>query len=130
MAHATYLDYQEYQEHGGDLAESAFPLAEFKARKVIDYWTDCRVQDMAEVPEAVKMCMMYIIKHDSKFGSDALADSPRVASFNTDGYSENYGSVSEQAESAERSLHNAIRALLYGETDDKGTPLLYRGVCG
>lgn len=124
----TYLTYAEYQGYGGDLPEVDFTLAEFRARKRIDYWTDCRVQRMAEVPEAVKLAMMHIIKHDGKFGADAQADSPVVASFNTDGYSESYGSASEQAASAERALYKTVRSLLYGEVDDEGTPLLYRGV--
>lgn len=123
-----YLTYEEYQNYGGDLLEPEFILFEFRARKKIDYWTDCRVQNMAAVPEAVKQCMMLIIKQDRKFGSDAQVDNPVVASFNTDGYSESYGSAADQAAAAEASLYKSVRSLLYGETDDEGTPLLYRGV--
>ncbi|MBR0411062.1 MAG: hypothetical protein IJI25_08690 [Eubacterium sp.] len=124
----TYLTYEEYQGYGGDLPDTDFKLFEFRARKKIDYWTDCRVQRMEEVPEAVKLCMMHIIKFDRKFGADAQADNPVVASFNTDGYSESYGSASEQMSAAENSLYKTVRNLLYGELDDEGTPLLYRGV--
>ena len=130
MAHAAYLTYAEYTGYGGTLPETEFTLAEFKARKQIDYWTDSRVQNMAEVPAAVKLCMMSVIKFEQKFSADAQTDSPVVASFNTDGYSESYGSVSEQAAAAENGLYKSIRSLLYGETDDEGTPLLYRGVYG
>ena len=123
-----YLTYAEYQEYGGSLPETDFNLFEFRARKRIDYWTDCRVQAMEEVPEAVKLCMMQAIKFEEKFGMDAQADNPLVASFNTDGYSESYGSASEQVASAERGLYKSSRNLLYGETDDNGVPLLYRGL--
>lgn len=123
-----YLTYEEYQSYGGDLPETDFTLFEFRARKLIDYWTDCRVQRMAAVPEAVKLCMMQILKYESKYGVDAQADNPVVASFNTDGYSESYGSISEQAEAAKASLYGSMRNMLYGETDDEGIPLLYRGV--
>ena len=123
-----YLTYEEYQNYGGDLPETDFVLFEFRARKKIDYWTDSRVQRMAAVPEAVKLCMMQIISFDKKFGAEAQADSPIVASFNTDGYSESYGGASDQASAAEASLQAAVRSLLYGEKDDEGTPLLYRGV--
>ena len=85
---------------------------------------------MKAVPEAVKLCMMQIIKFDGKFGTDAQTDNPVVASFNTDGYSESYGSASDQAAAAETSLYKTVRSLLYGEKDDYGTPLLYRGVYG
>ena len=123
-----YLTYEEYQSYGGDLPETEFTLFEFRARKRIDYWTDCRVQNMASVPEAVKLCMMQAIKYDEKFGTDAQVDNPAVASFNTDGYSESYGSAVEQAAAAEASLYSSVKSLLYGETDDNGTPLLYRGL--
>ena len=124
----AYLTYNEYEDMGGKLGDEEFPLYEFRARKRIDYWTDCRVQRMSEVPEAVKKCMMLIIRFDEKFGSEAQADNPVVASFSTDGYSESYGGVSEQASAAEVSMYKSVRSLLYGETDDEGTPLLYRGV--
>ena len=123
-----YLTYEEYQNYGGDLPETDFTLFEFRARKKIDYWTDSRVQRMAAVPEAVKLSMMQIIAFDKKFGAEAQADSPIVASFNTDGYSESYGGASDQASAAEASMQSAVRSLLYGEKDDEGTPLLYRGV--
>ena len=123
-----YLTYAEYTEYGGTLPEQDFTLFEFRARKRIDYLTDCRVQSMAEVPEAVKLCMMQIIAFDGKFGAQAQTDNPVIASFNTDGYSESYGSASEQAAAAEKSLMQSIRSMLYGEVDDEGTFLLYRGV--
>ena len=123
-----YLTYEEYQGYGGDLPEADFTMFEFRARKRIDNWTDCRVQNMASVPEAVKQCMMLAIKFDEKYGVDAQADNPVVASFNTDGYSESYGSASEQAAAAESGMFKSVSSLLYGETDDNGVLLLYRGV--
>ena len=124
----AYLTYEEYEEYGGTLEENEFTLAEFKARKQIDYWTDSRVAAMATVPQAVKLCMIALIKHDSKYGAEAQADSPIVASFNNDGYSESYGGITEQAEAAQKAVNSEIRQLLYGETDDNGVPLLYRGL--
>jgi len=126
----TYEDYLGYAGHGEVLPYDAFILAEFRARKRIDYLTDCRVAAMAAVPEAVKLCMMQIIVVDSKFGPEAQAreDSPVAVSYNTDGYSENYGSPEDQMSAAMKSLDASIRRLLYGELDDKGVPLLYRGV--
>lgn len=103
-------------------------MAEFRARKRIDYLTDSRVAAMAEVPEAVKLCMVQIIAVDSKFGPEAQVNSPVVASYNTDGYSESYGGVEAQMEAATRSVDAAIREMLYGEEDDRGVPLLYRGL--
>ena len=123
-----YLTYDEYVAYGGTLDEVDFALAEFKARKRIDYLTDSRVEKMAQVPEAVKLAMASIIKADSAVGVDAQAGAPLVASFSTDGYSESYGSAAEQTANVERQLTAEVRQLLYGVKDDDGVPLLYRGV--
>jgi len=128
MAHSTYLTYSEYQTYGGTIAETAFPTAEFKARKRIDYLTDSRVQEMETIPEAVKLCMTSIINTEAATGADALAAKPLVASFTTDGYSESYGAATEQQAALQSALTRQIKEMLYGELDDNGTPLLYRGL--
>lgn len=129
MAHDNYLTYSEYQNYGGTLPESAFALLEFRARKRIDRMTDSRVQRMAIVPEAVKLCMMSLITVDNAAGIETQAEHPVVTSFNTDGYSENYGKAMSAGD-AEANMCSSIRTYLYGELDDFGVPLLYRGVSG
>ena len=123
-----YLTYAEYQGYGGTLSESDFTLAEFRARKRIDYLTDSRVADMEEVPEEVKLCEMSLITLNSKTSVEAQAENPLVTSFNNDGYSENYGSALEQTAAMQKSMDNMIREMLYGVTNDQGIPLLYRGL--
>ena len=123
-----YLTYDEYQAYGGTLSEADFALAEFRARKRIDYLTDSRVEGMAEAPEAVKLAMMSVIKADGTVGVDAQTGAPLVAAFSTDGYSESYDSAVDQTASVEKQLNAEIRRLLYGVQDDGGMPLLYRGV--
>lgn len=134
-----YLTYNEYKTWGlpegedppADIMDgAAFAVAEFKARKTIDFWTDSRVQAMETVPESVKHCIIAIIKLDSKYGAEAQIENPLLSSFNTDGYSESYGSATEQQAAAQKAVTDCIRQYLYGETDDNGTPLLYRGVRG
>ena len=127
MAHEKYLTSEEYQQYGGTLPETDFTIYEFKCRKRIDYLTDCRVQAMGSVPEAVKLCMMSLINIDNKSGVEAQIESPVVTSFSTDGYSESYGKAIGAAD-AEASMTAAIKSSLYGELDDNGVPLLYRGV--
>ena len=82
---------------------------------------------MAEVPEAVKLCMLSIMKIDSKSGAEAQTDKPVVTSFSTDGYSESYGKALS-VEDAEKTMSASIRSMLWGEMDDRGVPLLYRGL--
>lgn len=125
--HAQYLTYEEYKEYGGTLPPADFMEAEFNCRKRIDRLTDCRVQYMAEVPEAVKRCMFSLIKIDASAGAEAQISNPTVTSFNTDGYSESYGHALS-AEDAEQVMTRMIATDLYGELNDYGVPLLYRGV--
>lgn len=129
MAHSKYLTYAEYVERGGTLPETSFNLLEFKSRKRIDYLTASRVQNMAEVPEAVKMCVMCLISLENTVGVQAQAEKPVVTSFSTDGYSESYGKAMGAAD-ADKSMNAVVGEYLYGEKDDNGVPLLYRGVNG
>lgn len=122
----AYLTYEEYQEYGGTASETDFTMLEFRARKRIDRLTFSRVQAMAEIPEAVKLCMMSLMRIDSKTGAEAQAENPVVTSYNTDGYSESYGKALS-VEDADSVMSASIRSMLWGETDDNGVPLLYRG---
>ena len=126
--HAQYLTYGEWQTYGGAPMDPAdFMQAEFDARKRIDRLTDCRVQDMESVPEAVKLCMVGLIKIGTAAGAEAQISSPTVTSFSNDGYSESFGKALS-AEDAEAAMDRRIKTDLYGEVNDHGTPLLYRGV--
>ena len=129
MAHPSYLTYAEYVGYGGSASQTAFPTLEFKARKQIDYLTASRVQNMETVPEAVKLCMVCIMTLEATTGAEAQATNPTVTSFNTDGYTESYGH-SLSADDTAKQIKKQIEAMLYGETDDNGVPLLYRGVRG
>lgn len=123
----AYLTYDEYKEYGGTASEQDFAMLEFRARKRIDRLTASRVQRMAKVPEAVKLCMMSLIGIDSKAGAEAQVDKPVVTSFNTDGYSETYGKALSVAD-ADAAMSASIRSMLWDETDDNDVPLLYRGI--
>jgi hypothetical protein len=127
MAHELYLTYQEYKSYGGELSETAFIPLEFKSRKRIDYLTDSRVQNMAAVPAAVKLCMYVLIGMESSVGRSEQAASPSVSSFNTDGYSETYSQAMD-ADTANAQMDALTKEYLYGEKNDNGTPLLYRGL--
>ena len=125
---AQYLTYAQYQAWGGTLPESAFNLAEIKARSRIDAMTQGRVAHMAAVPEQVQAAMMEIIQVDGTYSAAAQAAAPVAASFTTDGYSESYGSAESRTAAIEKQLTASIETLLDGLTDDEGTPLLYAGV--
>lgn len=126
--HSQYLTYQEYTDYGGTLPQPSFVQYEFRCRKRIDYLTDSRVQAMEEVPEAVKLCMFSLISLEDSVGAEAQAKNT-VTSYNTDGYSESYGGrVISSPDDAEKAMNRTVKTLLYGEVDDFGVPLLYRGL--
>lgn len=125
-----YLEYYEFLGFGGDyekLSETAFEQAEFRARKRIDRATYGRVKDMETVPEAVKRCVYALINADGLVGTEAQIENPLMTSYSTDGYQETYGNALKISD-AEASLDMLVRQYLYGEVNDKGVPLLYRGV--
>ena len=125
---AQYLTYEQYQAWGGTLDESAFNLAEIKARARIDALTMGRVKAMAAVPEQVQAAMMEIITVDGTYSASAQASAPVVASFTTDGYSESYGSAESRTAAIEKQLTGSILTLLDGVLDDNGVPLTFAGV--
>ena len=125
-----YLNYGQYVAYGHTtVPESRFTSAELKARKRIDLMTASRIQSMEAVPEAVQICMAMLIDMDEKIGIEAQLDNPVVTSYSVDGYSESYGNAMGP-EAAGVNMNKLIIECLYGETDDNGVPLLYRGVRG
>ena len=125
---AQYLTYEEYVAYGGTMPETDFPVAEFKARSRIDWLTMGRVQNMAVVPEEVKLAMMVIINVDSKFSTDAQLESAVISSFSTDGYTETHGNFFEQVGLANSRVNSEVQKMLFGVLDDYGEPLIFRGL--
>lgn len=123
-----YIDLNYYRNNGGktDVTDAAFSRNEFRARKLVDKLTQGRVKNMAEVPEAVKRLMVELVTLESTQGAE-LTERKSVTSFSNDGYSETYADplTGEQVKEIECDL---VFEYLSGETDDKGTPLLYLGV--
>lgn len=128
----AYLTYSEYKAYGGKLSAEAFAPLELKSRKRIDYLTDSRVAPMVEdagVPEAVKICMMALIRMESEVGAPAQVETPIVTSYTTDGYTEHYSNLPGMAE-ADAQMDKLVKQYLFGEVDGNGVPLLYRGLRG
>lgn len=142
-----YLSYKEYAEYGGTLDEPTFNRLEYKCRKLIDRVTAHRVSKMKEVPECVKQCMYELITQETLYEKDISSSVERavttenpetkmVASFTNDGYQETYavgsGNTGEYLRTMRSNLDHlekqTVQDLLSYETDDKGVPLLYRGV--
>lgn len=123
-----YIDLSYYRNNGGkaDVTDAAFPLFEFRSRKIVDRLTQNRVKNMQAVPEAVKRLMVELVTLESTQGAEVTVGKC-VTSFSNDGYSETYADplTGEQVKELECEL---VSEYLSGETDDEGTPLLYMGV--
>ena len=122
-----YIDLEYFKANGGtDMTEAAFSRNEFRARKLVDRLTQGRVQNMAQVPEAVQRLMVELIRLEENQGAE-LAAHPAVTSFTNDGYSETYADplTGERVKEIECAL---VLEYLSEEVDDQGVPLLYLGV--
>lgn len=123
-----YIDYTYFSENGGsaDVTGPAFPAVEYRARAVVDRYTQQRVQAMTAVPEAVKRLMVELVNAEAHGGANAILN-PAVSSFSADGYSETYA-VPMTAETVAAGEAALVKTYLSGVRDDKGTPLLWLGV--
>lgn len=123
-----YIDLEYYMCNGGTegITSAAFARNEFRARKLVDKATKNRVAKMREVPEAVKLLMVELIRMEEKQGAKVMENQP-VTSFSNDGYSETYADplTADRVKELEFDL---INQYLAGECDDEGVPLLYLGV--
>jgi hypothetical protein len=87
----VYITFAEYQSMGGTVtSESTFSMLEYKAEKLVDYYTAGRVSKMSAVPEAVQRLMVELINIDNVANAQVLVESPAVSSFSNDGFSESY----------------------------------------
>ena len=77
MAHDMYLTYEEYIGLGGTVDAAAWPPLECACRKRIDRLTDSRVQNMTEIPRAVKLCVFALAQMESVVGAVAHPQSHR-----------------------------------------------------
>lgn len=122
-----YIELGYYLSEGGtEMTDAAFSRAEYRARKIVDRFTQGRVKTMAEVPEAVQRLMVELVSLEAGQGANLLDEKP-VTSFSNDGYSESYADplTADRVAEIEADL---VLEYLSDETDDTGTPLLYLGV--
>lgn len=95
-----YSNYQQYQQRGGELPESAYqPLAQ-RASEIIDYYTAGRAAEATDMASALSACECEMVEFLHGFGD---VSSSAIKSENNDGYSVTYATHEEQTQ-AMRSL--------------------------
>lgn len=115
-----YLSYAGYQSLGGTLTNTAFALLEFKARSLIDSYTQKRIQNMVTIPESVEKCMFELI---GKLDTESQTGGGMITSESSGSYS-----YSVDLKSAKQSMADTIRTYLAWQADDNGIYLLSAGV--
>ena len=119
-----YLTYEEYSEVGGILDLTAFNRNIDRACSIIDNATHNRIECMKKPPEKVKpLCrdlLEYLVQNN---GVKIVTSKSQSAG----GVSESESYATKTADDVYGDIQNMIYDYLLNVTDDKGTPLLYRG---
>ena len=83
-----YLDYEKFEEYGGNLLDTEFDRFLFRAEQEIDLVTQNRCKTLQKIPEELERCVYELIVYLSNNAKNGSVSS--VASFGNDGYSVSY----------------------------------------
>ena len=132
-----YLTYEEYEEYGGTLDETAYINVEFEAETFVNWITFNRLREETEYPEEVKLCMYDIInlivkKRTSAFETsvEGVDAEPAIHRMQNDGVSVTYNtmSASQLYDKINTEVHRLVLRYLNGVKNSKGKLLTYRGL--
>lgn len=119
-----YLTYEEYSNMGGICDLTAFNRNIDRACGVIDNATHNRIDCMAEVPQRAKALCRDLVEYLVENNGVKIVTSK---SQSAGGVSESESYATKTADDVYGDIQNMIYDYLLNVTDDKGTPLLYRG---
>ena len=120
-----YLTYEEYSNIGGICDLTAFNRNIDRACGVIDNATHNRIEYMADVPQRAKALCRDLVEYLARYSTNDIVVSSRSQS--AGGVSESESYVTKTDVELQADIDNMIADYLMAETDDNGTPLLYRG---
>lgn len=118
-------DHQEYLGLGGVCDATAFNRYIDRACGIIDNATHNRIECMTEVPQRAKALCRDLVEYLARYSTSDMVVSSRSQS--AGGVSESESYVTKTDVELQADIDNMIADYLMAETDDKGTPLLYRG---
>ena len=120
-----YLTYEEYTEIGGTLDLTAFKRNIDRACGFIDDNTKNRLQRVKTASQRVKACVRDLVEYlESNIANGKTLTSKSQSAGNV---SESESYATKTAEDIGGEMGDILRDYLASETDDCGTPLLYRG---
>lgn len=125
-----YLTYLEYNLMGGALDAAAFNVlnrkAEYVVRSQANGRTGKRIDELSEVPQAVKDCIFELINHLSQNRFDGTMVKSESQSLG--GQSESYTYVTLTKEEVDNETEGIIFNYL-STVEKNGVSILYRGAC-
>lgn len=124
-----YLTYDEYIDVGGTLEKSDFERIIDRACGIIDWYTQKRLRIVVEISDAVKACIRDVCEYltvNFNVKGNEIASRSQAAG----GVSESETYSAKTSEEKDQGIKGIIYDYLMSETDDGGTPLLYRGAQG
>lgn len=122
-----YLTYDEYLNIGGTLEKTDFEHIIDRACGIVDSYTQMRLSNVMIKSDGLKACLRDVCEqlfNDSKNDGKIASISQSAG-----GVSESISYVAASIEEGNAIMRNIIYDYLYAETDDDGTPLLYKGCC-
>ena len=120
-----YLTYEEYTGMGGICDVTAFNRFSDRAFSIIDNATHNRIEYMADIPQRAKALCRDLVEYLARNDTTEIAVTSRSQS--AGGVSESESYVTKTNVELQADIDNMIADYLMAETDDNGTPLLYRG---
>lgn len=120
-----YLTYDEYSAMGGICDLAAFNRFSDRAFSIIDDATHNRIEYMANVPQRAKALCRDLVEYLARNDTTEIAVTSRSQS--AGGVSESESYATKTADDVYGDIQNMVYDYLLNVTDDKGTPLLYRG---
>ena len=120
-----YLTYEEYSNIGGICDLTAFNRNIDRACGIIDNATHNRIECMDDVPQRAKALCRDLVEYLARNDTTEIAVTSRSQSAGGVSESESYATKTNVELQAD--IDNMIADYLMAETDDNGTPLLYRG---
>ena len=113
-----YLTYEEYRLLGGTLQQTPFNLLEFEARRKIDERTQCRLKNVNQIPQEVKMCVLTLINNLVAYmNENSSLGNKNIASESVGSYSVNYitgSQIQETIKSKNSEINDIINTNLTG----------------
>ena len=120
-----YLTYEEYLEIGGTLDLTAFNRNIDRACSFVDSHTFGRLRGVSVVSTKVKACARDLVEYLADNASNGKTITSKSQS--AGGVSESESYETKETDELNAEMLNIVYDYLSTETDDHGTPLMYRG---